>query len=149
MIVRPWEPGDTDRIELQEAQDVLRDHLSSVDLQPLSDAGLAMTAEVDGKIIAIAGLAPQWEGRAIAWALLSNHSGDHFVRINREVRRFLIKSGIRRIEATVDVGFTQGHRWLKILGFEPEGYMKAYRPDGGDQILYSRVRHYGIPSSDS
>jgi len=40
----------------------------------------------------------------------------------------------------VDVGFKEGHRWIKMLGFELEGYMKAYRPDGADMLLYARIK---------
>jgi RimJ/RimL family protein N-acetyltransferase len=48
--------------------------------------------------------------------------------------------GSRRYESTVDVGFKQGHRFMKMLGFEVEGYLKAYRPDGADMVLYARVK---------
>jgi RimJ/RimL family protein N-acetyltransferase len=56
------------------------------------------------------------------------------------VVEFLDNAPYRRIEATVDVGFKQGHRWIKMLGFELEGYMRAYRPDGADMLLYARVK---------
>ena len=140
MIVRPWQKGDTERILLQPSQEPLRDYIQQVDLGGLSAEGLAMVGEVDSEILIIAGLAPQWQGRAIAWVMLSRNARRQFVTIHRAVRDFLINSGVRRIEATVDIGFEQGHRWMKMLGFEPEGYMKGFRPDGGDQILYARVR---------
>ena len=83
---------------------------------------------------------PQWENRATAFALLSDDSGPHFPAIHSAVVEFLDNAPYRRIEATVDVGFKQGHRWIKMLGFELEGYMKAYRPDGADMLLYARVK---------
>lgn len=110
------------------------------DLTHLADAGLAWTAEDDGEIIGIAGLAPQWENRAIAWALISASAGKRFQVIHRAVKRFLDVSPFRRIEANVDVGFEQGERWMKMLGFEYEGYLRAYRPDGADMLLFSRIR---------
>jgi hypothetical protein len=48
-------------------------------------------------------------------------------------------SEYRRIEATVDVGFTEGERWMTLLGFEYEGLMRAYRPDGQDMLMFARV----------
>lgn len=141
MIVRPWKKGDTERIDLQDSQaymGVVAD--LSVDMTPWADAGLAWTGEHEGVIVGCAGLLPQWEGRAIAWAMISRHAGPHFPVIHKAVMRILIHAPYRRIETTVDIGFPQGVRWMKMLGFELEGYMKAYRPDGEDMLLFARVR---------
>jgi len=141
MIVRPWEKGDTAKLKLQPAQSYLADMIDAEsDLTELSDQGLVFTGEIDGKVVGIAGLSPQWENRAIIWSLLSEESGAHFVHITKVALRLLEDCPFRRVEATVDVGFEQGHRWIKMLGFELEGYMKAYRPDGADMILYARVK---------
>lgn len=132
--------GDTVRIATQPAQQYLH-HIVDVraDFTGLSERGLAWTAEYDGQILAIAGVEPQWENRAIAFALIAESAGRFFPAIHKAVRDFLIRAPYRRIEATVDVGFEQGHRWIKMLGFEIEGYLKAYRPDGADMLLYARV----------
>lgn len=140
MIVRPWEKGDTERILVQPSQEYLAGFQASVDLSGLSEAGMAWVGEHEGKVLAMAGFLPQWEGRALAWALLSKEAGPHFRAIHRAVEEKLIKSPFRRVEATVDVGFEPGHRWMKMLDFEPEGYLRAYRPDGGDQVMYARIR---------
>jgi len=141
MIVRPWMLGDSQRIVLQPAQEYMYGFPElHADITHLSEAGLAWTAENEGEVIGIAGLAPQWENRAIAWALISKSAGKHFHVIHRAVKRFLDVSSFRRIEANVDVGFEEGERWMKMLGFEYEGYMKAYRPDGSDMLLFARIR---------
>ena len=143
MIVRPWKIGDTEKIMLQPAQQYTGSITDlSVDLTPLSDQGLAWTVEHDDVVIGIGGLSPQWENRAIVWALLAGDIGHHFPAIHRSVRRFLIMSPFRRIEAHVDVGFKEGIRWMKMLGFECEAYMKAFRPDGADMLLFARVRSW-------
>lgn len=141
MIVRPWELGDTHKLTLQSSQEYLV-QIGSVDfdLTPISEAGLAWVAEIEGQIIAIAGLMPEWENRATAWAYISKDAGRHFVRIHKAVSRFLEQSDYRRIEATIDVGFDAGVKWIEMLGFEYEGYLRAYRPDGADMLLYARVR---------
>lgn len=133
--------GDTTRINVQTAQQYMHALADmSADFGELSASGNAWTAEVDGEVIAIAGLLPQWENRALAWALLAQSAGTHFAPIHKSIKRFLQASPFRRIEATVDVGFRPGCRWIEMLGFEIEGYMRAYRPDGGDMLLYARVR---------
>jgi hypothetical protein len=143
MIVRPWRVGDSESINLQQSQRYSGDLADvSQDLTPLSDVGLAWTGEVDGEVICCAGLLPQWENRAIAWALVGESAGRHFASIHKAVHGFLVRSPYRRIEAHVDVGFPQGARWMKMLGFEVEAYMKAFRPDGADMLLFARVRSW-------
>ena len=133
--------GDTVKIATQPAQQYLHRIVDvRADFTELANRGLAWTAESEGRILAIAGVEPQWENRAIAFALISGAAGPYFWAIHSAVHNFLNSTTYRRIEATVDVGFEQGHRWIKMLGFEIEGYMKAYRPDGADMLLYARVR---------
>lgn len=132
--------GDTTRLDVQTAQQYMHALVDmSVDFTELSAAGYAWTAEVDDRVLAVAGLLPQWENRALAWALISESAGTHFAAIHKAVHRFISAAKFRRIEATVDVGFKQGCRWIELLGFEIEGYMRAYRPDGADMLLYARV----------
>lgn len=140
MIVRAWEPGDTDNLVLQPNQDYMRQVVSEIDLKPLSDLGMTWSAVDDTGVRGIGGLHPQWDNRAIAWMLIGCDLKQHFIPLHRAVRKMLIRAPFRRIEATVDVGFTQGHRWMRMLGFEMEGLLRAYRPDGGDQVMYARIR---------
>lgn len=141
MIVRPWQKGDTEKLQIQGAQEYISSIVNvDYDFTELSFHGLAWTGEADDAIVIVAGLVPQWEDRALAWALVSKDAGDHFTSIHRAVKKFLIHCGYRRVEANIDVGFKAGHRWIKMLGFELEGLMKAYRPDGKDMFLYARVR---------
>lgn len=141
MIVRPWRKGDTHRLMLQQGQQYLHGFVDVYqDLSELSDAGLAWVGEEGDIILVIAGLAPQWTGRALAWALVSQEAGTHFCKIHRAVKDFLDNTSYKRVEANVDVGFSAGHKWIKMLGFEPEGYMRCYRPDGADMVLYARIK---------
>jgi hypothetical protein len=80
-----------------------------------------------------------WEGRMIVWALLSQNIGLTMPIIHRHMVKFLSRLDARRLEAYIDVGFAPGHRWVKMLGFEVEGYMKSFRPNGDDMVLYARV----------
>lgn len=143
MIVRPYTYGDERRVRLQTSQQYMGDYLDALDresLESLRDMGLVWTCEKNGQIIMIGGLIPIWEERAQVWALIAGDLRSNMIPIHRAVKKFLAKAPYRRIEATVDIGFKEGYRWLKMLGFEIEGYMKAYRPDGGDMMLFARVR---------
>lgn len=92
------------------------------------------------EIIACAGLVEIWPGRAYAWSILSEGCGAYFRRLHGMVRTVLERTPYRRIEATVDAGFTAGHRWMRLLGFEAEGTLRAYNPDGTDAVMYARVQ---------
>ncbi len=140
MIVRPWEEGDTERLILQDSQSYMSLMLDELDLQPLAAENMAWSCELDEGIMGIGGIIPQWENRAIAWAMVSKEAGRCFLQIHKETKRQIDAAPFRRIEATIDVGFKPGHRWVEMLGFEMEGYLRHYRPDGGDQIMYARIK---------
>lgn len=141
MIVRPMVAEDIKKIELQSAQTYSCGTMEDYDFAPLIEANLAWAAEHEGEIVALGGFYVFWENRSVAWALLSSKAGPVFNHLHKHISRSINKFGetCRRIEITVDVGFDQGHRWAKMLGFTVEGYMRAFRPDGGDVILYAKV----------
>lgn len=91
----------------------------------------------DGQIVACGGLFFQWEGRAVAWAFLSESSP--MVALTRIAREILSACCIRRVEAWTDVDFPQAQRWIRMLGFSHEGRMASFSPDGHDMDLFSRV----------
>lgn len=141
MIVRPWQLGDTQRLQVQKAQAYMHDIAPmEMDLTPLADAGMAFTGEVDGEPIVMAGLVHEWPGRATAWSVVGEKAGPHFIAIHRAVHDFLVRAPYRRIEAHVDVGFEAGIKWMKMLGFEIEAYKRAWRPDGADVLAFVRIR---------
>lgn len=138
--IRPSRNEDIYRLHLQTGQtssiDLVNDEF---DLATYADAGMAETLTQDGEVLAMWGAEQAWEGRVIVWALLSQNIGRTMPVIHRHAVRFLERLDARRLETYVDVGFTPGHRWIKMLGFEVEGYMKSFRPNGDDMVLYARV----------
>lgn len=130
------------------------DHFRALSLQPaqaqlrlLVDANYAeMLAETpaytalygDTPLIC-AGIQPQWDGRASAWAVLGENAGAYMVQITRGVRDFLDRQDYRRIDTCVRDGFLEGNRWAKLLGFRCEGLMRKWMY-GDDFWMFSRVR---------
>lgn len=100
------------------------------------------TGMVDGNVVGIGGIQEMWPGRGLAWALMSPAINPReFVRITNKVRLVLEQAHretFRRIEASVDVGFDNGHRWARLLGFESEGLLRKFSPEGRDHIGYAR-----------
>lgn len=141
MRVIPFAAEHLDLLDIQEGQQYLRKFLP-LELRKALQGEYSYTALDGDRVIACAGLAPQWEGRAIAWAYLANDLGAlAMMKVHQAVLRFLEVAPFDRIEATVDLEFGPGHRWMRMLGFTVEApHMPKYRPDGGDSSLYARVR---------
>ena len=63
------------------------------------------------------------------------------LEVHRDVKWILEDhSAIKRVELTVRSGFEPGLRWARMLGFEHEGKMKSWAPDGHDYDLFARIR---------
>lgn len=143
MNITAFRPVHLARLRLQPAQAAL----SAEFLKPgytdmLRAGGPCFTALADDRVLACAGVAEVWTGRALAWALLAGDAGRHMIALHRAVAGFLAQAPYRRIEATVDAGFDAAHRWIEMLGFQretPDG-MQGFNPDGSAAFLYSRVK---------
>ncbi len=139
----PFQPAHLDSIELQPAQAWLRGF--AIDPAAFAAAavpGLAWSGVVGGTIVGAAGVLSLWPGRAQAWAWLAAIPPRHWTAIVRRMRAVLDTAGAQgfhRIEATVLRDFGPGCRLVRLLGFETEGLMRAYAPDGRDAFLYARV----------
>lgn len=142
MRVVPFQPDHIARLRLQPMQVASEPPVSEAEARALAAAGPSFAAVgEDGHVYAAAGVIPQWEGRAIAWAMIAHDAGPHFLRITREVRRYLEACGIRRIETSVDAAFPQAIRWARLLGFrcETPEPMQGYGYQGRPAYLFARV----------
>ena len=140
MMIVAFNPSHLDRLLLQPSQALMQPTLADPSYGPsLAAAGPAYSAVDGDAVFACAGIIPQWEGRAVAWALIASEAGRNMVRIHKAVSRALAVHQYRRIETAVASDFEQGHRWALMLGFEREGRMRGYTPDGRDCDLYARV----------
>lgn len=123
------------------------------DWKQLEQQDLCYSAWRDDVLIGIGGIMPQWPGRAQAWMLVmdlnetSQERSRKWMWAFRAIGRFL--DGVqkfkkfRRIETTVDLSFSKGHRLAKMLGFHAEGILVAYDPAGRDHVMYARVKKNG------
>lgn len=141
MIIVPFKPEHLHTLNIQASQALFGPLLHDKEYgEMLLNAGPAFSGIVDNETIISAGIIHQWHNRAVAWALVSEKAGKNFVSIHKATNKFLKLCDVKRIETFVDDGFTQGYRWMKMLGFEYEGLMRAYSPEGRDCLLYARVK---------
>lgn len=142
MKIVPFRAWHLQAIKLQPAQGHFIGSLMDLNYGLMLEGTTAFTAMDDqGQVIACCGCEERWENCATAWALLSADAGKHMVWLVRAVRGFIWHAAPwHRVEAAVDVGFDAGDRLVKLLGFQREGIARAYRPDGGDCTIWSRIK---------
>lgn len=142
MRIVPFEPDHLNRLLLQPSQAVMQPTLTSQNYgENLAKSGPAFSLVDGDSVLACSGLIPQWDNRALAWALISAEAGSHFLAVHRGVKRAIELYPYRRIETAVKSDFSEGHRWMGILGFAKEGTMRGYAPDGCDYDLYARIKN--------
>lgn len=140
MHVIPFIPSHLALLEIQPAQVYMAPALTRRYGEALAESGPAFSAACGGSLVGAAGIANQHPGTGRAWALLSPAAGPWLPTITKACLRFFLDARYRRIEATVLTGWAAGARWAAMLGFEREGTMRGYGPDGQDFDLYARVR---------
>lgn len=139
MNILPFKPEHARAIHLQRSQVPTISHITLQYLERLSVMGPSASAEHEGRIIACAGVAQIGFGMGALWAFLAEDSGQHFIRLDRCVRRLIELPKLRRIEASADVSFSPACRWLEMLGFAEEGLMLKYGPNGENCMRYART----------
>ncbi len=127
-------------LQLQSAQRDMARYMSQAYGAALEQAGNAFTAIKDGRVLGCAGVERVWPDRGIAWSLLGAISPSEMLAVHRRVAGFLDDQALRRIEMTVDAAHAPGHRWARMLGFQFEGTLRAFTPDGRDCALYARIK---------
>lgn len=140
MKIVPYKAEHMAALRLQSAQ------LCNLNWMPIDQAVqleqvTSFTALDGDEVLACAGVLELWPGRGAAWAFMAEGVGKRMLSVHRAVRRYFDVLDFRRLEAEVAVDFEQGHRWMRLLGFELESpRMRGYFPDGSDAALYVRVK---------
>lgn len=100
------------------------------DLSPILAAPWTRVLLWDDRPVAAGGFADMGDSIAIAWALVARYvPRPLFVPLCRAYRRHLREAPFHRIEAHCVEGFDQSFRWVRCLGFTPDGG-EFFTPDG-------------------
>jgi hypothetical protein len=135
----PARPEMARTFDLQPEQVALGQVADEQTLAAAIQNGIAMAAVQDGRVLAIGGIVEIWKDRGSAWGLLSPNLAHAMPIIHRIVWRVIDTSPLARIEAQVAVGHEAGQRWVRMLGFQHEGVMRAFW-NGRDYDLFARVK---------
>lgn len=106
----------------------------------LIDAGPAFSIrDADGRLLFTGGFVELPFDSALVWSRIASVTPRQMVRLTSMVRAVIDAADYRRTTAHVRTGHAGGHGWLRRLGFQREGTMRALEP-GTDFDLYSRLK---------
>jgi hypothetical protein len=106
-------------------------------------SGPAYTGLHEGRVVVVAGIVKLWMGVGGGWSLTSPLVEKFPVSFHRAVWRNILKSEenlcLHRLQITVQASHIVSQSWVERLGFQFEGVLKKYGPDGEDYLLFARV----------
>lgn len=136
---RPLVPEDLEGFRLTGGQQSFANLMCREYGEVLAEMPFATTALDDGVPVALFGLQHLWQGRGLVWAFIGDSMGSSMITITRKCRNMLSEAGYPRIEMHVEAGFGAGERWAEMLGFQLEGKMSRFFPDGSDATMWARI----------
>jgi RimJ/RimL family protein N-acetyltransferase len=101
-----------------------------------------VTVRNDGVIVGVGGINWYWEGVGEAWVILAKDAKPvtAYRSILRMFKSLLKNHEWRRVQAVVRASWTKANRMAERLGFQREGLMKNYCPNGEDAVMYAIVK---------
>lgn len=142
--VVPFEPEHIFGIKPLIKDTYLEQALKNMDyLQSLKKYGTAYSGfNKAGQCVGAAGVRQVNLKTFEGWAILTEDSHKYIKSIARAVDLFIENyfeyDVADRFQATVKLSYAKGHRFAKLLKFEPEGILKNYE-DGTDYMMYARI----------
>ena len=138
LSVTYFQKGDIDEIEL------------NYEMSPAERASfenyrniVGFTARKDGKIVMMGGAHVMWQGVGEGWLIMSKYGYDIPKTVARYADEFfdviMHEAQVQRVQASVHAEDSQAVKFARWLGFENEGLMKKYGPDGSDYYRMARV----------
>ena len=131
------------REAIQDDFDFVADHSVSRGKVHPERVDYVYTLEHDGQPLCIGGFKLMNYDTAWCWIDITDIAGSHTVAMYRVIRdwidSFVEEHGLTRIQATVEIDFTEAIRMVKHLGFKKESIMESY-VGGKDAFMYVRLR---------
>ncbi len=97
----------------------------------------------EGQVIVVGGIYEIWPGVGEAVTIMSKQAYKYrksmFAAVLRGLRTGIKIGQYRRVQATVKADFDAGINFVEALGFEREGLMRSWGPDGSDFLMYARL----------
>lgn len=113
-------------------------------IQAQAKLGWSVTGFIGIAPVVCFGSIPIWHGVSEAWMVADDRARTKPVLMTKFGRVFAdtlaISQELHRLQITVRTTDKRAVKWAKVIGFEQEGVMRQYGPDGVDYLLMSRCR---------
>lgn len=124
-----------------------KEHLDKMKLQPeqvdefvdVDMNGMHSIVDDNGNVFMLFKAVIFWKGRGQFRSFISADAGKHFFGIIKILKELYKKYAPERLEVEVLNSFEQGHRLVKLFGFEKESLMKKYFC-GKDYCMYVKFK---------
>jgi hypothetical protein len=99
--------------------------------------------ESGGNLHGVAGSLRHWGGCSQLWAVFSKETEKYPLALTKICGALIDyavdRQELKRVSVNVRTDYGQGNKFAKVLGFQLEGVMRRYLPDGADANLYARL----------
>lgn len=111
----------------------------------LQQPGWSYTLIEHGHIICCSGIADMWPGVGEAWFIASDKIHENarpFIRFAKGdvMKKVIEENDLWRVQAVCKSDWPEALKFARFMGFEPEGVMRKYGPEGMDYIRVAWVR---------
>ena len=131
-------------MRMRQSRDPLPANLAVASVETVRRLGPAYTGLVGDRVLGCAGITRCWPGVGEAWTVFSEEVCHHPLWLQKTVRSVIHASmvgmGLHRLQAVARAESARNCKWLESLGFQWEGPMPKFGPDGADYVRYGMVR---------
>jgi hypothetical protein len=141
--IREFQPSDAFAIELRPEDTKRALYRDRKGWNDIVENSIAYTLLYNDEILCCGGVCIFREHFGEAWILCSCKVEKHSlvaIRATKMIIENIISTyGIYRVQASIRCDWKRARRFIEFLGFQKEGIMRRYGPDGKDYILYARI----------
>jgi len=144
--IKPFKAEHAMQLELRPEESEAKDNLDLY--KQFADMhysnGPACSLYYQGKLLFCCGVVLMYPGVGLAWIACDKAIkgfGRECLHYGRMILDEIIEQyKLHRVQAEIKSSVDYFHKFILRLGFEEEGTMRKYGPDGSDYILYSRSK---------
>lgn len=135
MDVRLTIPGDSHNINTRKDEDFAQ--------YSIQNSEVSITGVINGKVVAMGGFCHCYPGCDHLWAIISDDLRGHgcfAVRgFKRAIENVAKNRELFRLQSYVDPKKHEYRRFIELLGFEVEGFIRKGTPLKENRLLYARI----------
>lgn len=139
----PFARFHADIIELNEAYEGQRQILQAYDNMRGFDVETILHVETGAPLAVISGATifkGTYEVSALIGSLARQYPIQFFRHVRGRIEHYEKTHGVHRTQTMIRTGFPFLVKWIELLGFEREGILRKFGPEGDDYFMYARLK---------